>query len=571
MPKKREKEETMDCKNCGAALEENQTVCPVCGECAEILTEEEIQVPKKAKWTKKKIIKLVLAVVAGLLVLSLIAGILVLALRKNDVYYKEKYLASDFWANLTHNQVVATMGDYELTNGVLQVYYWTQVYDLVEYYVEQYGEYALYYLGLDLEKPLNEQIYNEETGMTWEQYFLEDALYAWHRYQALADEAKKNGYQLPGEYQKAFSEMKTSMEETAKEEGYDSVDAMLQNELGNTVTFDDYYQYMEVYWTANLYFSEVTAKLVFTDAELEAFYQENEELLAQYGITKDSGNLVDFRNILVKPIATKDDDGNTVYTDEAWETCRQKAQTILDTWLEGEKTAETFASLAGVKSEDKESSGNGGLYQYVAKNDWATVDVRHILIIPEGGEKDETGTNITYSEKEWEDCKAAAQSILDQYLAGEKTAEAFGALANEHSDDQGGKVTNGGLYAGVKTGEMVKEFDAWIFDSNRKSGDTGLVKTRFGYHIMYFVDRNGPVDDWAFTEGRKAGDHALVKTDDGYQILYYVGDDVAWEVWCRNGLMDETSEEKMQSYANTRPIDVRYWAVMLSDRPTEEK
>lgn len=563
----------MECKKCGAVLEENQAVCPVCGECAEILTEEENQAPKvkkKIQWTSKKIIKLVVAIVAGLLVLSLVAGIVVLATRKNDVYYKSKYQTSDFWANLTHDQVVATMGDYELTNGQLQVFYWMQVYDLVNYYMEQYGDYAVYYLGLDLGKPLDEQIYNEETGMTWEQYFLEDAFYAWHRYQALADEAKKAGYQLPAEYQKSFSEMRSSMEESAKEEGYDSVDAMLQADLGNSVTFDDYYHYMELYYTSNLYFTEVTAKLVFTDAELETFYQENEELLAQYGITKDSGNLVDFRNILVKPVATEDDDGNTVYTDEAWETCRQKAQAILDTWLQGDKTESTFASLAGIKSEDKTSSGNGGLYQYVAKNAWATVDVRHILIMPEGGEKDESGTSITYSEKEWEDCKAAAQAILDQYLAGEQTAEAFGTLANEHSDDNDGKVTNGGLYTDVATGDMVKEFDAWIFDNSRKSGDTGLVKTQFGYHVMYFVDRNGPVDDWAFAEGRKAGDHALVKTEDGYQILYYVGDDVAWEVWCRDGLMSESTEELMQSYAAARPIDVRYWAVMLSERPAEE-
>ena len=560
----------MDCKNCGAALDEDQEICPVCGECVEILTEEESATPKKRNWTRKKTIKLIIAIVAGVLILSLIAGILVLALRKNDVYYKEKYLTSNFWANLTHDQVVATMGDYKLTNGQLQVFYWMQVYDLVEYYMEQYGDYAVYYLGLDLEKPLHEQIYNEETGMTWEQYFLEDAFYAWHRYQALVDEAEKVGYQLPAEYKEAFSGMRESMEESAKEEGYDSVDAMLQEDLGISVTFDDYYHYMELYYTGNLYFSEVTSKLVFTDAELEEFYQENEKSLAQYGVTKESGNLVDFRNILVKPIATKDSDGNTVYTDEAWETCRQKAQTILDSWLGGNKTETAFANLAGVKSEDDNSSASGGLYQYVAKNDWATVDVRHILIMPEGGTKDETGTSITYSEKEWEDCKAAAQAILDQYLAGEKSEEAFGALANEHSDDNGGKVTNGGLYTDVATGEMVQPFEAWIFDSSRKSGDTGLVKTQYGYHVMYFVDRNGPVDDWAFAEGRKGGDYALVKTDDGYQILYYVGDDVAWEIWCRDGLMTEATKNLMQEYATARPIDVNYWAIMLSERPEIE-
>lgn len=556
----------MECKNCGATLEENQSVCPFCGENNETAEKEK----KKLKWTKKKIVGLVLGIVAGILVLSLVAGIVVLATRKNDVFYKSAYQTSDFWADLTHDQVVATMGDYELTNGQLQVFYWMQVYDLVNYYVENYGEYATYYLGIDLEKPLSEQIYKEETGMTWEQYFLEDAFYAWHRYQALADEAQKAGYQLPAEYQKSFAEMRSSMETSAEEAGYESVDAMLQADLGSSVTFDDYYHYMELYYIGNLYFNEVTAKLVFTDAELEAFFQEHEESLAQYGITKDSGLLVDVRNILVKPVASKDENGNTVYTEEAWADCLVKAQAIMDTWLESDLQEETFAGLAQLKSEDSNNAANGGLYQYIGKNDWATVDVRHILIMPEGGTKGEDGTSIIYSDEDWEACRASAQGILDQYLAGEQTEEAFGALANEHSDDNDGKVTNGGLYEDVATGKMVKPFEEWIFDGSRQPGDTGLVKTEFGYHVMYFVERNAPVDDWLFAEGRKVGDTGMVKTDEGYQILYYVADDVAWEIWCRDGLMTESTEELMQSYADARPIDVRYWAIMLSERTAAE-
>ena len=553
----------MECKNCGAPLEEGQNVCPSCGEPVEVKKE-------KKPWTKKRIAKLVIAIVAGLLVLALIAGILVLALRKNDVYYKKQYTTSDFLSGLTKNQVVATMGDHELTNSRLQVFYWMQVYDLLNYYAEQYGDYAVYYLGIDLSKPLSEQIYREDTGMTWEQYFLEDAIYAWHRYQALADEAKNAGYQLPAEYQKEFAQMRSSMEDSAKANGYESVDAMLQADLGSSVTFDDYYYYMEVYYTGNLYFTEVTSKLVFTDAEMEAFFEKNKEALAQYGVTKDSGNLVDFRNILVKPVASKDEDGKTVYTEEAWQTCLQKAQAILETWEGGDKLEETFASLAKSKSQDKNSASNGGLYQYVGKNDLATVDVRHILIMPEGGTKNESGTSITYSDEEWEACRVKAQALLDQYLAGEKTEAAFGVMANEHSQDQNGKVTNGGLYADVYAGQMVQPFEEWIFDSSRKAGDTGLVKTQYGYHVMYFVDRNGPMDDWAFAEGRKAGDTDLIKTEDGYQILYYVGDEVEWEVWCRDGLQNETSENMMQSYADARPIDVHYWAVVLSERTAAE-
>ena len=35
---------------------------------------------------------------------------------------------------------------------------------------------------------------------------------------------------------------------------------------------------------------------------------------------------------------------------------------------------------------------------------------------------------------------------------------------------------------------MVAEFDGWCFDESRQTGDSGLVKTTYGYHLMYFVD-----------------------------------------------------------------------------------
>lgn len=553
----------MECKNCGTLLEEGQTVCPSCGECVEVKKE-------KKPWTKKRIAKLVIAIVAGLLVLALIAGILVLALRKNDIFYKEKYTTSDFWSGLTKNQTVATMGDYKLTNGRLQVFYWMQVYDLIELYVEQYGDYATYYLGIDLTKPLSEQQYIANKEMTWEQYFLEDAFFTWNRYQALADEAKKAGFQMPGEYQKQLSETRSELEKEGKEQGFDNVDAYLQVRLGKNVTYEDYYYYLETCWLGDLYFRSLTSKLVFTDAEMEAFFEKHKESLAGYGVTKESGNLVDFRNILVKPVATKDEDGNSVITDQAWADCLTKAQAIMETLQGTDLSEEIFASLAKIKSEDKNTASNGGLNQYVPKNAWATVDARHILIMPKGGTKGEDGKTITYSDAEWEACRVEAQKLLDQYLAGEKTEAAFGELANKYSEDQDGKVTNGGLYSDIYTGQMVKAFDEWIFDNSRKPGDTGLVKTQFGYHIMYFVSRNGPVDEWLFAEDRKGGDLGLIKTDDGYQIVYYVGDDVAWEVWCRDGLNQEKSQELMESYTTGHPMDVRYWAIMLGERPTEE-
>ena len=72
--------------------------------------------------------------------------------------------------------------------------------------------------------------------------------------------------------------------------------------------------------------------------------------------------------------------------------------------------------------------------------------------------------------------------------AGEQTEEAFAALANEHSQDPGSNQV-GGLYENVTEGEMVQAFNDWCFDEARQVGDTGIVKTEYGYHVMYFCGR----------------------------------------------------------------------------------
>lgn len=121
----------------------------------------------------------------------------------------------------------------------------------------------------------------------------------------------------------------------------------------------------------------------------------------------------------------------------------------------------------------------------VGKDAGPMVDVRHILVQPEGGTEDESGYK-TYTDEEWAACEEKAQDLYDQWKAGEATEESFAKLANEKSAD-GGSNTNGGLYTGItsKT-QFVEAFLNWSIDESREVGDTGLVKTEHGYHIMYF-------------------------------------------------------------------------------------
>ena len=80
-----------------------------------------------------------------------------------------------------------------------------------------------------------------------------------------------------------------------------------------------------------------------------------------------------------------------------------------------------------------------------------------------------------------ETTEAKAKEVLALYEGGAKTREAFEALGKEHTED------SSVFYEDVYEGQMVEEFEDWLFDKNRKEGDTGIVKTTYGYHVMYYV------------------------------------------------------------------------------------
>lgn len=142
----------------------------------------------------------------------------------------------------------------------------------------------------------------------------------------------------------------------------------------------------------------------------------------------------------------------------------------------------TAERKAGDKTVIESTSGYYILY-YLERSrpDYSLVDVRHILI---------SAAKETATADEIAAAKAKAESILAGYKAGAQTEDAFAALAAANSADTGSS-SNGGLYSNVAPGQMVPEFDAWCFDASRKAGDTGIVQTDFGFHIMYFVKFGG--------------------------------------------------------------------------------
>ena len=117
--------------------------------------------------------------------------------------------------------------------------------------------------------------------------------------------------------------------------------------------------------------------------------------------------------------------------------------------------------------------------------------VRHILIQAQNGNSS-TGK---ISNDDIKTAKQTADKVLKMYNSGDKSEVSFALLAEDYSSDtsttsSGQNGLFGGIYEGFKAGSSTGPFDKWVTDKSRKAGDVEIVKTKFGYHVMYFEKKN---------------------------------------------------------------------------------
>lgn len=108
--------------------------------------------------------------------------------------------------------------------------------------------------------------------------------------------------------------------------------------------------------------------------------------------------------------------------------------------------------------------------------------VRHILYMAPVGVEGYTDA----TEAELADAKALADAALAKVTTyDDMVSVGDAALAD-------GSATESAEYS-VGNGEMVTAFEDWCYDAARKAGDTGIIQTEYGYHVMYFVETK---KDW---------------------------------------------------------------------------
>lgn len=395
---------------------------------------------------------------------------------------------------------------------------------------EQYGiDLADAGLDVDFDKKLSQQTYTDpdtEETMGWDEHMHDlvvDSIESTYTYYLAAVEA--NGGEDPeitDDQKTEINDTLDSYEETASGYGY-TLSGYLVQAMGKGVTESVFRTETTRQYIAQNYQGELssgTEDTTYTEDDINAYKDEHLEDLQSVDIkifecsseddakafyeslAADGSNFAE----LCTEYASSDFD-KKAYADEGYSTELGMTRSALQSrgyaiatadaheHEDGEEHSDdeelTYSGLDWLFSSDRQA---GDIYQYstsvvyviapASLSDRNTVNVRHILIAPETDEEDADATTAT--DEQWTAAYDQARELLASW---DGTEDGFAALATENSTDTG-STENGGLYEDVVTGQMVNSFSTWCFDDSRKAGDTGIVRSEYGYHIMYFVGEN---------------------------------------------------------------------------------
>lgn len=440
------------------------------------------KVAAKKKEKQDKIIKFTSITAAIVMVVALVGMIAWFTIndtnRNNGTYLK--------------NDIAVESANYKISNAQ-QMYFFQNFYAS---FVENNADYMSYY-GLDQEKSLKEQTcpYTNENGesMSWYDYFMDATTAQVEQTLVLAEAAKEAGVTLSEEDNKQIA---------------DTVSKIAPENFAPGLTEDEIRECLELSLIASNYQLKIQDAIEYTDADLEKYYTDH----------KNNFDTVDYRMYSFAYAAEGDAEAESKMSrDEAKKLADELAATGNEqayiAWL-----SKYFTDTQGVAAKDLESELNNTKTEdfaysesYVgidflfgtntkagdikvvedeensmfkvflllsprSRDESTTKSVRHILISVEDA-TDEAAKKAA---------KAKADKLLADWAAGEATEQSFAALVHDNTDDQGSKET-GGLYENFGRGEMVESFENWSYDEARKPGDTGVVETDYGYHVMYFV------------------------------------------------------------------------------------
>ena len=437
---------------------------------------------------------------------------------------------------------------------IYNTYYgWVNTYSQAGYLPYIFGEGGQ---ALNTKKPLREQFYSitQAQTVTWFDYFAALATNTATELTVLCEAALANGMALGAQQQETINSNMQMLPTYASSAGYASVNAFLAAEYGETVTEDTVRAVMELSQLANLAAGAKTAELenAVTPAYLEAYYAENASELDKYAdLIVYTFPAQDSARASALAATTSAEAFCTLLLQYCTEAGMSEAEamaavqnavyydfdvtvgnTDLEDWLRDEREAGDTHVFTDLNSEGSDTPTSYTVCYLIApphRDERRVQHVGHILFM------DSTYRGLTTADTLTGATKALAERLLANGVAltAENMAKELVVLMREEGaltaaenaagntiytieksvfQAYGTAYTEDGnvFYNDVKRGDMVAEFDAWLYHPQRTVGEISpvAVKTTYGYHVMYYGGEGDAVNwELVATEAALAADY----------------------------------------------------------------
>lgn len=433
--------------------------------------------------------------------------------------------------------VVATVDGQKISIGMYDYYYAS----IVSYY-EQYASYGYY--NLDTTKDYSKQYTTDDDGkkISWQKFFETEALNEVEQITTYYSKAIDEGVTLTSAQKKTIDKQITSLKDSASQNDV-SLDQYIKANFGAYCSEDTIRLMLEQYYLSANYKGKFKSEAKVTNDDVDKYYNEHKNdykkiefyyIASPYDATDDASKSKSIKNAEKTMAKMKDKKSVLALVPEVYSSyidsdvkssmesdskltekkAREEAVKSYESNVVATVTGSTspfddemntwlFSDDTKVGSKKYYVDEDAGYIYIVLKTSKATVEddetytVRHILITPESDSDSSSSSSDSstkkYTDEQWAAAKKKAESVLEKFNKTDKSEYSFAKLAEEYSTDtastsSGSSDAFGGLYESVTLGQMVPEFEKWAIDDSRKYGDTGIVKSDYGYHIMFFIN-----------------------------------------------------------------------------------
>lgn len=431
--------------------------------------------------------------------------------------------------------VVATVDGQKISIGMYDYYYAS----IVSYY-EQYASYGYY--SLDTTKDYSKQYTTDDDGnkISWQKFFETEALKEVEQITTYYSKALEEGVTLTSAQKKTIDKQISTLKDSASQNDV-SLDQYIKANFGTYCSEDTIRLMLEQYYLSANYKGKFKCETKVTDNDVDKYYNDHKNdykkiefyyIASPYDATDDNSKNESIKT--AEKIMAKMKDKKSVialvpevyssYIDSQVKSSMEQDSTLTekkareeavksyesnvvttvsgsDSPFDDEMNTWLFSDDTKVGSKKYYIDESAGYIYIVLKTSKASVEedetytVRHILVVPESGSNSSSSTSekTEYTDEQWAAAKKKADSILAKFNKTDKSEYEFAKLAEQYSTDSastssGSNDSFGGLYESVTLGQMVPDFEKWSIDDSRKYGDTGIVKSDYGYHIMFFIN-----------------------------------------------------------------------------------